>query len=81
MKFTNAHYEELKQRILSLEIDLTATKTHYVKNKIGHNPQERFIWDVFFSTGFSKAHRRAGYLDTHIRTATNKAIEELILLE
>lgn len=78
MKFSNKDFENLKEAIKNAKIDLELSRQRYLSKKIGNDPERRFIWDVFWASGWSKNNRGNEYKDTHIETATKKAIKQLI---
>ncbi len=83
MKFTKEHYKNLLDCIESTNIDLSNSLNHYLSNKIGNNPEKRFLWDVFWASKYSNIHREdsQNYLDSHIETAVKRAVKELIKTE
>lgn len=83
MKFTQKDFKNLLDCIETAGIDLKESREHYIKNNIGNDPEKRFVWDVFWTSKYSRIHREDSekYADNHIETATKKAIKTLIQLE
>lgn len=76
MKFSTTHFEALKSEIEKSGIDLIETKKNYEEKGLS---ETRYAWDIFWAVSFHKypGFREASYKDTHIETATKKAIVEL----
>lgn len=78
MRVTSEHYKLFKQAVSDLKVNLYVTYHNY-KTWYGFSDQ-RFIWDVFWATKLDIKQRPMidQYLDTHIETATKKAINECL---
>lgn len=83
MKFKKEHLEEIKNRVLKLDINVSGSLQSYYDNGIGKEPLTRFCFDLFFATKFSKDFRGEcrEYNDKHIETAMKKVIKDLISSE
>jgi len=87
MKFTNEHYYILKARIESIGVDkLKSARKEYIEKALS---DQRFIFDVFWASktkigdgiGMSSNCGIEGdYNDSHIGTATKKALQEIGIL-
>ena len=86
MKFTKAHYEILVKKVNELndKCCLVSVKAKYDDAGLSH---ERFCWDVFYKTRIvigngiglsSNCGIEGDYNDSHIFTATKKAISEVM---
>lgn len=85
MKFTAKDYRNLKNSLEKLitekDVDFKATKRHYIEQHIGIEPAKRFVWDMLWASKFTISYRYSmdyQYVDTHLYTATKRAIDELI---
>ena len=88
MKFTKEHYNILVKKVCELneKVCLVTEKARYDGAGLSH---ERFCWDMFHMTGIhigngkgmsSNCGIEGDYNDSHIFTATKKAISDVMAI-
>lgn len=88
MKFTSEDYKELKSRVNKITQEQLDEHIKLVKKQNEYKDLEiRITWDVYHATSFSRDYLnnkygvyKSPYKDTHLETATKKAIKELGLI-
>jgi len=84
MKVKQKDFQFIKDTIREKVVkkhSLAEIRKNYINNKIGKNPEIRFLWDTLYVCKIRKFICETLYKycnDTHITTATRKAVKELI---
>jgi len=88
MKFTNEDYQELKTRVNKITQDSLNLHIEDVKKEGKFkNLETRITWDIYWACGIDKHYLIPKYTllnhpynDSHIETATKRAIKEVGLI-
>ena len=76
MKFSTEHYQDLKQRIADLGLNL---KQEQEWSKARREAETAFLWDLFWKSKWSVEHKgyHSLYSEAHILTAVRRAVKEV----
>ena len=78
MKFSNEHFESLKQTVKELNIDIPVLNAEC---KAKGQSETRFLWDLFWASGWTKKEHKhyyeGDYMDSHITTAMKQVVKDL----